>query len=131
MSRTPTRIQRRRTKGWRAPAGAVYVGRPTRFGNPARILPAGDHRNGLIVQWGTNGGIVGTWPADGLDARRYATELYRNWITQPEQADTRTLFRALLHGRDLLCWCPLPAEGEPDHCHAAVLLQLANQEARQ
>lgn len=28
------RIQRQRTKGWRMPADAVYVGRPTRWGNP-------------------------------------------------------------------------------------------------
>lgn len=28
------RIQRRRTKGWRMPEGAVYVGRPTKWGNP-------------------------------------------------------------------------------------------------
>lgn len=30
----PQRIQRQRTKGWRMPAGAVYVGRPGKFGNP-------------------------------------------------------------------------------------------------
>jgi hypothetical protein len=120
---TPTRIQRRRTKGWRKPEGAVYVGRPTRFGNPARLIRA-DH--GLIVRWGLNGILVGTWPADGRDARRYATELYRAWIDRPEQAETRALFRALLHGRDLVCWCPLPELGQPDHCHAAVLLRLAN-----
>ncbi|MGZ4521042.1 MAG: DUF4326 domain-containing protein, partial [Mycobacteriaceae bacterium] len=30
----PKRIQRQRTKGWRMPEGAVYVGRPTEFGNP-------------------------------------------------------------------------------------------------
>ncbi|WP_194821269.1 DUF4326 domain-containing protein [Micromonospora sp. S-DT3-3-22] len=28
------RIQRKRTAGWRMPDGAVYVGRPTLFGNP-------------------------------------------------------------------------------------------------
>jgi len=39
----PKRIQRRRTKGWRMPEGAVYVGRPTRFGNPFRTgVPAMD-----------------------------------------------------------------------------------------
>lgn len=116
---SPVRIQRRRTKGWRAPEGAVYVGRPTHFGNPARIIRA-DH--GLLVQWGENGGSVGVWPSEA-EARCYATEAYRAWITQPEQADTRRLFRALLHGRDLTCWCPL------DHaCHADVLLELANEE---
>lgn len=30
----PERIQRQRTKGWRLPDGAIYVGRPTRWGNP-------------------------------------------------------------------------------------------------
>ncbi|HEY9415508.1 MAG TPA: DUF4326 domain-containing protein [Pseudonocardia sp.] len=30
----PKRIQRQRTKGWRMPEGAVYVGRPTKWGNP-------------------------------------------------------------------------------------------------
>lgn len=126
---TPRRIQRRRTKGWRKPEDAVYVGRPTRFGNPARIVPAGDRNGGLLVLWEPNGMPVGTWPADGIEARRYATELYRTWITQPEQADTLRLFRGLLHGRDLMCWCPLPEPGEPDHCHAAVLLALVNQPA--
>jgi hypothetical protein len=117
----PIRIQR--VAGRRKPQNAAYVGRPTRFGNPARIVRA-DH--GLIVQWGVAGAGVGVWPSEA-EARRYATELYRAWIGQPEQADTRRLFRALLHGRDLTCWCPRPAPGEPDHCHGAVLLELANQ----
>lgn len=30
----PKRIQRRRAAGWRKPEGAVYVGRPTKWGNP-------------------------------------------------------------------------------------------------
>ncbi len=32
----PKRIQRRRVPGWRMPEGAVYVGRPSRWGNPWR-----------------------------------------------------------------------------------------------
>ncbi len=31
---SPKRIQRKRTKGWRMPDGAVFVGRPSRWGNP-------------------------------------------------------------------------------------------------
>ena len=126
---TPRRIQRRRTRGWTLaatttnPLGAVYVGRPTRYSNPYRIVHA-DH--GLLVQFGETGGGVGVWPNE-LEARRYATEAYRVWITRPEQQETLRLFRALLHGRDLVCWCPLPEPGQPDHCHGAVLLQLANQ----
>ena len=30
----PERIQRKRTKGWKMPANAIYVGRPTSWGNP-------------------------------------------------------------------------------------------------
>lgn len=30
----PIRIQRRRTRGWRKPDNCVYVGRPSKWGNP-------------------------------------------------------------------------------------------------
>ena len=33
----PKRIQRKRTKGWRMPPNTVYVGRPTKWGNPYRV----------------------------------------------------------------------------------------------
>jgi len=33
----PKRIQRRRTPGWRQPANAICVGRPTKWGNPYYI----------------------------------------------------------------------------------------------
>lgn len=128
MSHEPRRIKRERTRGWRAPLDAqgrkpAYVGRPTRFGNPYRLIR---QDTGWTVQFGDHGGGVGMFPTDH-DARQYATEAFRVWIQQPEQADTLHLFRALLHGRALMCWCPLPAEGEPDHCHAAVLLALVSQ----
>ncbi|WP_418952706.1 DUF4326 domain-containing protein [Streptomyces alboviridis] len=31
--------------------------------------------------------------------------------------------RRELVGKDLACWCAPPEEGEPDWCHAAVLLE--------
>lgn len=31
-----------------------------------------------------------------------------------------------LRGRDLACWCDLPADGQPDLCHAAYLIELVN-----
>lgn len=30
----PLRVQRKRTKGYRLPSGSIYVGRPTKWGNP-------------------------------------------------------------------------------------------------
>ena len=38
----PKRIQRKRTAGWRMPENTVYVGRPTRWGNPYPVMPEKD-----------------------------------------------------------------------------------------
>lgn len=37
----PVRIQRKRARGWKAPEGAVYVGRPSRWGNPFTVAECG------------------------------------------------------------------------------------------
>lgn len=94
----PQRIQRSRAKGWRMPPGAVYVGRPTRWGNPH--------------DW-TNAA-----PA-GYGGREHAVRLYRiHLANHPELAAAA---REHLVGRDLACWCP-PSEA----CHADILLEIAN-----
>lgn len=126
----PIRIQRKRTLGWRAPKHATYVGRPTRFGNPFAVVPDASRRGGPLDMWAVTyqGRTLGRFD-DKTAARADAVDRYGRWIREPEQADMRRLFRALLYGRDLTCWCPLPAEGEPDHCHAAVLLAIANDPA--
>ena len=117
----PTRIQRKRTKGWKAPQGAVYVGRPTRWGNPARVVYNRQTRGWHVEH--DHGGNVGTWPTAEA-ARQFAVQVYLAWLGgHPELADSA---RKELRGRDLMCWCPLPEPGQPDHCHAAVLLRLAN-----
>jgi hypothetical protein len=112
----PARIQRRRIKGWRAPAGAVYVGRGSRWGNPYAVTgdTVVDTRTGGVIYAG------GTQHA----ARRAAVTWYRAWLGS--QDDLRAAARRVLAGRDLMCWCPLPTPGQPDHCHAAVLLEIAN-----
>ena len=105
---TPTRIQRQRSKGWRIPEGAVYVGRPTEWGNPWHV---GDH---ALIEWPVHEADrtvreVAITPA-------LAVELYRfNFAPEADE------IRAQLAGRDLACWCPLD---QP--CHADVLLELAN-----
>ena len=37
--------------------------------------------------------------------------------------------RCYLRGKNLACWCALPKHGEPDICHASVLLRLSNIQA--
>ena len=65
--------------------------------------------------------------------REHAVEIFRSWldgIIDPRDLHDRR-FHLLselrsLRGHNLACWCPLPSPGAPDHCHAAVLLEIAN-----
>lgn len=114
----PARVQRRRTAGWTRPMSAVYVGRGTKWGNPNRVVRSG---GGWAVDH-DKGGSVGTFAFE-REARRFAVEAYRAHLNaHPELAEAA---RVELAGKPLMCWCPLPLPGEPDHCHAAVLLELA------
>ena len=116
----PQRIQRKRTKGWRMPEGAVYVGRPTWLCNPFAVGKVYDR---TIYSSKTMTGAVDMRVRD----RAHAVDLYRRWldgfvhhIDAPEPPTLREI-RRHLRGRDLACWCPLD-----QRCHADVLLKLAN-----
>lgn len=112
----PRRIQRRRTAGWRMPEGAIYVGRPSRWGNPFTIESALD----------------AGWAEDQAGARKLAVECFEDvlhygraaywWFAHgAEQIDWLREHVHELAGHDLACWCPLD---QP--CHADVLLEYAN-----
>jgi len=94
----PKRIQRSRAKGWKMPANAIYVGRPTVWGNPY---------------------VVGSELMNGetLTAEK-AVELYEQHLA--DNFSERDI-RHCLRDKDLACWCALD---EP--CHADVLLRIAN-----
>jgi hypothetical protein len=97
------RIQRQRTKGWRMPEGAIYVGRPSRWGNP---LPIGTR----LLEYNAEVSL--------RLFRIYADDTRRGWD-----------WLAPLRGHDLACWCPLVDEhGKIVPCHADVLLELANRD---
>jgi hypothetical protein len=125
----PERIQRRRTKGWRMPPDAIYVGRPTFWGNDAR---AGDCAE---CRWGQHDGEHE--PLTATDAiEQYRTLWEALTWAEGQVANPVDLF-ADIRGHDLACWCPLcelHADGRPADvacpdcppCHADVLLELAN-----
>ena len=151
----PKRIQRQRTKGWRMPEGAIYVGRPTVWGNPF------DWRDPLIVQltkemglprvelWtrAVVKGLFGWWMggpaplvalslgAAAVDVRGIGVELTEGTIGgslwMPRIGFIDIPLRpdvAPLRGHDLACWCPIEdPDGFAVACHADVLLELANQ----
>lgn len=61
------------------PLSAVYVGRPTKFGNPFSM------RN-------------------EVDRARVIAD-YKAWVWLPKQKDLRNQMRVELQGADLVCWC--------------------------
>ena len=122
----PIRIQRKRNAGWRA-GSAVIVDRSSRYGNPWRIIDDHIllHPDAITQPFGS--------PAE---ARAAASRHYRAWLRghgpDTYQAGRKTFSRARiladlwrLKNRNLACTCELPDEGEPDHCHAAVLMEFA------
>jgi hypothetical protein len=111
----PKRIQRKRTRGWRMPNNAVYVGRPTRFGNP--FTPE--------QYWAA--GYGGSYEV----AVRHCVEAYAAWLKGEKHwahGDLKPIpDLSELRGKDLACWCPLlDKNGNPVPCHAQVLIELAN-----
>lgn len=110
----PERIQRKRTRGWRLPEGAVCVDRSSRFGNPWRVEKGGYTREQAVQRF-----------EEYLAVRRNPPPGWTDFFGYPSDEE----IRRELDGKDLACWCPLPAEGEPDVCHAAVLLALIAMEA--
>jgi uncharacterized protein DUF4326 len=89
------------------PPNTVKVDRSTRFGNPFVPGKEAPWLPGLIVK-----------------DKRHAWQLYLGFA--PENEKLVAAARAELRGKNLACWCPLPAPYEPDTCHAAVLLEIAN-----
>ncbi|MEV8180311.1 DUF4326 domain-containing protein [Specibacter sp. NPDC078692] len=117
----PQRIQRKRTQGWRAPAGAMYVGRGSKWGNPCHIVPM--HRSGPFDLERDDVGFVGQHTSlEG--ARASAASRYRDYVDNGLAPSAHEI-RSALAGKDLMCWCPLD---QP--CHADVLLEIANQEVK-
>ena len=122
---TPKRIQRKRTKGWKMPEGATYVGRPTRWGNPWAIKRLSSWEYVGINPDGTEAveGWGGRDHAAHWAVYAYRAAVKRDLVWYLDVPDREALFMPLsdLVGRDLACWCPLD---QP--CHADVLLELAN-----
>jgi hypothetical protein len=91
----PTRVQRRRTPGWRKPAGVVIVDRTSKL-------------------WG-NLYVVGE---PGIPDRATAVRRYEEWLrTQPWLI---AKIRQQLAGKSLCCPCSLDGP-----CHADVLLRVS------
>lgn len=135
----PKRIQRKRTKGWRMPEGAVYVGRPTMLGNPFRPV-----KSSCCPHWDVEDENGVRYLIDHVHAHDVATVTTRAYAIHESVrlfSDDLTYWLGgrisrdpelaaaikALRGHDLACWCPLEDEhGNRVPCHADVLLEIAN-----
>lgn len=110
----PERIQRKRSKGWKMPDNMVYVGRPTKYGNPFKPgMRLGDCSY-VIVQRSK----YLYCDQDMELTLEMCLDLFKLHALRMKargQLDD-------LRGKNLACWCKI---GEP--CHADVLLKLANE----
>ena len=114
------------------PAGAVYVGRPSKFGNPFQVIRAEcgcwDVRdeNGVLYVLSLRHhkpGICDGKVVSKVLAARHAVGLFASLGVLELTPDGL----ASLRGHDLACWCPIgDAEGNRVPCHADVLLEVAN-----
>jgi hypothetical protein len=119
----PQRIQRKRTKGWKLPPNAVYVGRPTIWGNPFAISETVTREKCIR--------LYRAWISGGTFTEKAIEKIIGQGVKCPAQP--LALFQYLagrgalrhrfaeLRGKDLACWCPL---NKP--CHADVLLEIVN-----
>jgi len=125
MGETPKRIQRKRSAGWRMPENTVYVGRPTKFGNPYWDIA----RYGLDLCIRLfRETATGCWNPllipEGPLANSWHKWLYRDhcaWLKRIGGHPVEEI-QAELRGKNLACWCRLDRP-----CHADILLEIANQ----
>lgn len=125
MGVKPIRLRLLRRKGFdlqaasRAANGldAVNVARPGPWGNPFVVGRDGARADCVRFFVMMLDGMICIGKADTEAQRRYCEAVARD-------ADA-------LRGRNLACWCRRPNPGEPDLCHAAVLLGWVNQDTTQ
>ncbi len=91
------------------PPSAVYIGRPSKWGNPYKI-----GGNVTLEEPFTNKVTI----IETKLTRERVLALYREYIT--EAINDKALNIEELRGKDLVCWC------SPEPCHGDILLELAN-----
>lgn len=106
----PIRVQLSRRKGWRMPADTVKVDRATKWGNPFVVGEDGTRFECVRLYRALAEGYLCISKAAAHVGRQRAALAVM--ATAPAE----------LRGKHLACWCPLDA-----HCHADILLAIANQ----
>jgi len=119
------RIQRRRTKGWRMPENTKYVGRPTKWGNPIKLM--GDI---IYIQRRKTWVYYNVGDIDDViylykklwDGTKFQNQDLQYWADKFSKLDLKEI-----EGKNLACFCSIVnKKGGYTPCHADILLSLSN-----
>jgi len=113
---SPVRIQRSRQHKQVSPNGLAikYVGRPTKWGNPFKVI--GEDGHWFVM---SDDGFPLVTFDNKKDAIACCLENYKEYISHEHNLGIIKI--SDLVGVNLSCWCRLDQK-----CHADVLLELAN-----
>ena len=124
--RNPVRVQRTRKKGGGIPDGAVYVGRPSKWGNPFHTHGDGIAFSPTMAVRAFRDFLVKYAAFFPNDHPRFRTYRGKRQMEVREPTTVEDIKREL-RGKNLACWCPLvDQDGRHVPCHADVLLEIAN-----
>lgn len=111
------------------PPNTVKAVRPGGLGNPFKL--DGQFARGHPLRPVLDTAVFNVTGLDVRDRekiapriRRVSVEAFLLWVDR-EGESRRELIRDALAGKNAACWCPVPAEGEPDICHAAASMMIA------
>lgn len=112
----PIRIQRSRKEKQVSPNGLpiVYVGRPTKFGNPFKV----GEEVGCLLSVLDRNDFLFYHEGRIIDSNDEAVELFEKYLLKFTFSD---FIKQELKGKNLSCWCRVT-----DICHADTLLKIAN-----
>ena len=114
MSEAPRRVQLSRKKGWRMPPNTVKVARPSKWGNPYRVINGDNEKAVRLFR------RLFEVPPSRIRHLILAICSGRPGIGEGAILDMKLSLHEL-RGKNLACFCRLD---QP--CHADVLLELAN-----
>lgn len=127
----PTRIQRKRTKGWKSPPGTIYCGRPSRWGNPFQVVG-----NAVRPLWHVEAGSVEYTCESKPEAHQTSVDIFRAKLSYIRTAQVYQLestlepwfepmfnlvdnLEQLRNATHLSCWC-----GLDQPCHVDPIIDL-------
>ncbi len=137
LQQQPHRVQRKRVRGFNMPANTIYVGRPSKWGNPFILQDGSDiiyidasYRRkmlypGAFLTLGTLEDVIqmyeeivqGEFPhylemQDFADIAGFSADV-QHWIAHFKKINIKELA-----GKNLACWCPLDKP-----CHAEHIIE--------